>query len=59
MADEPWWNAHITNTGDEWLAWDETGADTIGAYDSYEEAVKAIRQYADYLEGLMARRRES
>lgn len=52
MSERHWTDAHITTdpkTG-RFLAWDETGADTVGSYKHRHQAVLALLRYSDFLE---------
>lgn len=51
--DDHWTANHITYDGDWYTAWDETGADSIGFYLTYEEAKKALIDYSRTLNGKM------
>ena len=46
---DKWEHNFITKEGDIYIAWDETQANELGEYNTFEEAVEAIRKYAKTL----------
>ena len=46
-----WQDNHITQKDGWFLAWDETGADTIGEFSTIEEARDALSKYSLSLSG--------
>ena len=51
MDNRPWWDNFISiGKKITYTAWDETQANEIGTFFSYQEAVDAIKAYAKTLE---------
>ena len=48
---EYWQDNHITQKDGLYLAWDETGADTIGEFETLEKAREALAYYSNQLQG--------
>jgi len=46
-----WQDSHITQKDGLYIAWDETGADTVGSFKSLEEARDALTHYSNQLNG--------
>jgi len=51
MEKRYWQDSHITKKDGKYKAWDETGVDTIGDFDTREKAREALSQYSLQLDG--------